>query len=453
MTPRTPRASLPPPGPTDPSGTSGTSDPPASRTGAPLRRLMEGLPLQLAAVVAIAAFLLAGGLGLLTVTASGDQRLELNRALLAEQLESAAYTYARVMVVTETQVAIDDPRLPAGLRRETAHRQELFTQLVEGDRGPVLWAVTYVGGHSLSIRSDYRRERAADERFARTVLWLATGSATVVSLAGLLLARPMSARLRRVARTARRIADGHLDARIGPVPGAREITELAASVDKMAATLQDRLRIEQRFAADVTHELRTPAAGLLAAAEILPESHETDLVRGRVEALCELVEDLLEVSRLGAGVDSVTLEPHRLAEPLHRVVLSTGLPCTVVVDDDSTVLTDPRRLARIVANLLANAHRHGAPPVVLGLDRGTITVRDHGPGYPPDLLAEGPRPFRTGTAGRGRGSGLGLTIAEGHARLIRAELAFDGAPGGGARAVLRLPLDAEPPPPPSARRP
>ncbi|MFF4651967.1 ATP-binding protein [Streptomyces sp. NPDC001380] len=68
-----------------------------------------------------------------------------------------------------------------------------------------------------------------------------------------------------------------------------------------------------------------------------------------------------------------------------------------------------------------------------------VTVRNHGTGWPEELLRDGPQRFRTGAAERGRGHGLGLTIAEGHAGVLEASLEYARAPGGGALAVLRLP--------------
>lgn len=396
---------------------------------------------RVAALIAAVACLLAAALGVLTSVTSSDQRLDLNRSIVLGRLEQALTVYAQTSAVTGDNVALDAP-VPPELARRVADGH-IATQLVDGPGGPTLWAAAGIGPRTLSVRSDYRLEREADDRFVRSTVLLATGSAAVISLVGLLLAKPLSARVRRVSATARTIADGRLDARIGHIRGSREVTELAASVDQMAAALQDRLRTEQRFAADVTHELRTPAAGLLAAAEILPDSHEADLVRNRAEALCDLIEDLLEVSRLDADVDTAHLGPHRLTEVLQRAIASTALPARLHVVNDTAVLTEPRRLERIVANLLANAHKHGEPPVTVTLDQGTVTVRDHGPGYPADLLAQGPRPFRTGTPERGKGSGLGLTIAQGHAHLIKARLAFTNAPDGGAQAVITLPLDAD----------
>jgi len=108
---------------------------------------------------------------------------------------------------------------------------------------------------------------------------------------------------------------------------------------------------------------------------------------------------------------------------------------------DAVVETDPRRVERILTNLAANALRHGAPPVVVEVDGPLVRVRDHGPGFPPDLFAvlhtSGPQRFRTSAPGTG--TGLGLAIAAGQARLLGAELTFRNHPEGGAESVLRLP--------------
>lgn len=101
------------------------------------------------------------------------------------------------------------------------------------------------------------------------------------------------------------------------------------------------------------------------------------------------------------------------------------------------VETDRRRLERVLGNLIANAHKHGRPPVVLTLDGPVVTVRDHGPGFPDYLLTGGPQRFRT--EGGGKGHGLGLTIAVGQSAVIGAELVLVNAEDGGAEARLTLP--------------
>ncbi|MFD9242483.1 sensor histidine kinase, partial [Streptomyces sp. NPDC059556] len=230
----------------------------------------------------------------------------------------------------------------------------------------------------------------------------------------------------------------------GTVRGGDEVAEISAVVDSMADSLQQRIDTEQRFTADVAHELRTPLMGLVTSAELLPEGEVTDMVQSRVRVLRDLVEDLLEVSRLDAGAETSQRGPVDLAALVRDSVARTGLAARVTEREAAVVESDPRRLDRIVSNLVVNAHRHGAGRVEVAVAGRTVTVRDHGPGYPADLLSHGPQRFRTGSAERGHGHGLGLTIASGQARVIGATLDFANARDGGAVATLCLPQDGPP---------
>jgi signal transduction histidine kinase len=211
----------------------------------------------------------------------------------------------------------------------------------------------------------------------------------------------------------------------------------------MAEALQRRLEAERRVTADIAHELRTPVTGLVTAAELLPPGRPSELVRDRVHVLRTLVEDVLEVARLDGAAEHAELQEVALGEFVRRRVGTLAPDAKVLIEEDAVVQTDPRRLERILGNLLANAVRHGSPQIEVTVDGGTLRVRDHGPGFPADLLREGPSRFRTGAADRaGVGHGLGLTIATGQARVLGARLTFRNAPGtadGGAIAQLWLP--------------
>lgn len=103
------------------------------------------------------------------------------------------------------------------------------------------------------------------------------------------------------------------------------------------------------------------------------------------------------------------------------------------------VRTDARRLERILTNLLLNARRHGAGRITVTVSGASVTVRDHGPGFPESLLREGPQRFKTGTAERGQGTGLGLTIAFGQAQVIGAVVTLSNPAPSGAAASVALP--------------
>ncbi|MFC8566647.1 ATP-binding protein [Streptomyces sp. NPDC057245] len=304
---------------------------------------------------------------------------------------------------------------------------------------PSMWAARMHRGAPVAVETDMTADlltrRALDRHMWKYSL---LALAVVVPLSALAAELPHR-RLRRVARTARRIGSGDLTARTGPGRGNDEITAISATVDSMADGLHQRLLTEQRFTADVAHELRTPLMGLVTASDLLPESEATDLVQDRVRVLRTLVEDLLEISRLDAGAERAEMRRVPLAEAVPDTLDRAGLRTRFTATDAGCAETDPRRLDRIVTNLVTNAHRHGRAPVEVTVAGTTVTVRDHGPGFPPDLLTDGPRRFRTGTPERGRGHGLGLTIARGQAAVVGAPLSFANAPDGGAVATLRLP--------------
>jgi signal transduction histidine kinase len=160
-----------------------------------------------------------------------------------------------------------------------------------------------------------------------------------------------------------------------------------------------------------------------------------------VRKLRGLVEDVLEVARLDSQA-AVETEEREVSAMARRA--TAGLDdVRVRIVADTVVTTDPRRVERILTNLATNALRHGAPPVELEVDGSVVRVRDHGPGFPADLLAvlhtSGPQRFRTGS--RTGGTGLGLTIATGQARLLGARLTFRNHPEGGAETELCLPTD------------
>ncbi|GII93475.1 hypothetical protein Ssi02_37060 [Sinosporangium siamense] len=225
---------------------------------------------------------------------------------------------------------------------------------------------------------------------------------------------------------------------------------MGAALDRMADALQARLTAERRVTVDIAQELRTPVAGLVTAAELLPPGRPTELVRDRAAVLRHMVEDILEVARLDDPDVRPTLERRTLSTLVRRALAAARADDGVepVVAADAEVVTDPRRVERILANLVGNAVRHGAAPVTVTVDRAGVAVRDHGPGFPEEMLAmlreSGPRRFASGTAARGVGVGLGLTIAAGQTRVLGARLTFvNASEGAGAEVSPRLPEERD----------
>ncbi|WP_345044770.1 HAMP domain-containing sensor histidine kinase [Streptomyces sannanensis] len=333
---------------------------------------------------------------------------------------------------------LDPPDLPAPLR-ELALSGERGTLVVGHGGRSTMWAAGPADGRALTAQIDYTLSAHTIGHLDRSILWSSALAITATLMVGAFAVTRVTRRLHQTAQVARRISAGDLDARVNdPRTDSRhrdEVATVSGALDHMAATLQDKLLSEQRFTADVAHELRTPLTGLHAAAELLPPGRPSELVRDRVREMRSLTEDLLEISRLDAGGERVELDVHRLGPLAERVARASATEVRIV--RDTYVETDKRRLERVLGNLIANAHRHGAPPVTLTVDGPEVTVRDHGPGYPGYLVDHGPQRFRT--EGGAKGHGLGLTIALGQAAVIRARLAFGNAPDGGAVARLTLP--------------
>ncbi|MFG2641425.1 two-component system sensor histidine kinase CseC [Streptomyces sp. NPDC048370] len=357
---------------------------------------------------------------------------------------------------------INDPMLPPQLDQLMRDKRR-GTYVQEHSHGgpPDVWAaVPLANGDVLSLHIPFADRSATIMKDLDRALII--GSVSVVfggCALGVLIGGQLSRRLRKAAAAAGRVAQGNTDVRVRDAIGGvvrDETDELARAVDALTDALHERIEAERRVTADIAHELRTPVTGLLTAAELLPPGRPTELVRDRAQAMRTLVEDVLEVARLDSASERAELQEIALGEFVERRVRALDPEAVVHVVHESWVSTDPRRLERILGNLLANAAKHGKPPagaderrlpVEVTVEGRVVRVRDHGPGFPEALLREGPSRFRTGASDRaGQGHGLGLTIAAGQARVLGARLTFrnaapEGTPAGagGAIAVLWLP--------------
>ncbi|MFI1177179.1 two-component system sensor histidine kinase CseC [Streptomyces melanogenes] len=372
--------------------------------------------------------------------------LQLDRVLFAQRIYETSKQ-------TRFGAKLNDAALPADLKAKT-DRGRKATSVAEGKNGvPDIWAAVPVGnGDVLSLHSTFtdRSSNVISDLDRALVI----GSVAVVfggCALGILIGGQISRRLRKAAAAATKVAEGHTDVRVRDAIGGvvrDETDELARAVDALTDALQERLEAERRVTADIAHELRTPVTGLLTAAELLPPGRPTELVRNRAQAMRTLVEDVLEVARLDSASERAELQEIALGEFVSRRVAVLDPEVVVRVVHESWVNTDPRRLERILGNLLGNAAKHGKGPVEVTVEGRVVRIRDHGPGFPEALLREGPSRFRTGSSDRaGHGHGLGLTIAAGQARVLGARLTFRNAAGsastpGGAIAVLWLPEHA-----------
>ncbi|MCX4639580.1 HAMP domain-containing histidine kinase [Streptomyces sp. RPA4-5] len=414
--------------------------------------LRTGLRWKLSAAIALVGALVAIALSLVVHNAARHSMLDNSRDVQIERLNFTQKIFESTNRL-QFGAKIDDPSLPPPLRDEVAENKRATYLQDTGQTAPEVWAASPLSnGRVLSIHDSF------PDRF--TVLddldqALVIGSTAVVvggCALGVLVGGRLSKRLRKAAAAAGKLADGDTSVRIRDEVGIGrvrdETDDLAWAVDAMSDALQERIEAERRVTADIAHELRTPVTGLLTAAELLPPGRPSELVRDRAQALRTLVEDVLEVARLDGHAERAELQDVVLGEFVARRVRALDPDIVVDVVREADVTTDPRRLERILGNLIANAARHGRPPIEVTVEGRVLRVRDHGPGFPEALLREGPSRFRTGSSDRaGRGHGLGLTIAAGQARVLGARLTFRNADeltdgSTGAVSVLWLPENA-----------
>ncbi|MGX2996532.1 two-component system sensor histidine kinase CseC [Streptomyces sp. JNUCC 64] len=419
--------------------------------------LRTGLRWKLSAAITLVGAFVALALSLVVHNAARVSMLDNARDLQDERAQFALRSYEASKRL-QFGARVDDPDIPEELRAMAAEgRRATYVSSDHSDGNPDIWAaVPLADGRVLSLRSPFQDRSATIMRDLDRALII--GSIAVVlggCALGVLVGGQLSRRLRKAAAAAGQVAQGNTEVRVVEAIGGvvRDETDyLARSVDAMADALRQRLEAERRVTADIAHELRTPVTGLLTAAELLPPGRPSELVRDRAQAMRTLVEDVLEVARLDSATERAELHDIRLGEFVARRVAVRDSEVRVRVLHDSDVTTDPRRLERILGNLLANAAKHGRTPVEVTVEGRVLRVRDHGPGFPEELLAEGPSRFRTGSSDRaGHGHGLGLTIAAGQARVLGARLSFrnvrapgspEGSPAEGAVAVLWLPEHA-----------
>jgi two-component system, OmpR family, sensor histidine kinase MtrB len=298
------------------------------------------------------------------------------------------------------------------------------------------------------------------------------GVVLLLLLAGItnLVTKQVVRPVRQAAEVAERFADGKLDDRM-PVVGEDDVARLAESYNEMAESIQAQIRqleefglLQRRFTSDVSHELRTPLTTVRMAADVLHASREqfpaglarsTELLVDELDRFEALLGDLLEISRLDAGVDELTADLVDVRGIVDRAVASVRAVAgtagstveTHMPDTEVPAEVDARRVERVLRNLLNNAvdHGEGLPVrvrVAADEDAVAIVVRDFGVGLregEAELVfnrfwrADPSRNRRTG------GTGLGLAISVEDARLHGGWLEAWGDLGKGACFRLTLP--------------
>ena len=273
---------------------------------------------------------------------------------------------------------------------------------------------------------------------------------------GLAMSRTALRPLARVTKAANTIATGRLDTRLDPEDDP-DLDQLVHSFNEMVDAVQTRIEREQRFASDVSHELRSPVTALAAAVDVIVarrgdfterNQQAIDIVASQVKRFDRTVVDLLELSRLDAGASESSLDEVDLADFIPRVMNRYGfsdVPFDARLHGESSAigLLDRRRIERIIVNLLENARDHAGGATRVALETTpegfSISVDDRGPGIAVSERERIFERFARGSASRNStGSGLGLAIVAEHARALGGSASVANSSEGGATFIVSI---------------
>jgi signal transduction histidine kinase len=396
--------------------------------------------------VLVAAVALAGAVGTLIVGAvSGMPGPDL--AHLAEFLLPA-------LVVTVLAMALSRPLLARASLRQRFVAIAGVATVVSLANLAVLARLMFLSSHDATLLT------------ALLLYSLGTGIGAAV-----VVARSTGRDLDRLARTARRLGDGDLDARVGPIAAGPELDALGHTLDEMAERLRAATAREREVEATrrdlmtaVSHDLRTPLASLRAMIEAIDDGvvdGTMDLrrysgeMRRSVTTLSSMVDDLFELAQLDAGAIERETGRARLDEVVRSALAAVGptaerkgLRVETTLADAGDAPCSPR-LERVLQNLLANAVRHtpadGTVRVAARRSPGRLVVEvaDTGEGIPADQLDRVFDPFFRGDPARsGGGAGLGLALAKRIVESIGGTIEARNVPDAGARFAVAIPLSS-----------
>jgi signal transduction histidine kinase len=355
-------------------------------------------------------------------------RLQTNAA--HQLVQRDATTVARTLQNRLRSGLPPDPTDAADAARSLPDRYVTISR----DGGPPVTFGEPLSGDAITARSvtkNFNVTVVADDSVATegiTEALAITGSLAVLAVAvavalAMFQARRLARPLQELAGAADRLGSG--DARpLGRRYGVAELDRVAEGLDGSAERIGDLLAAEREFAADASHQLRTPLTALsMRLEEMMAAADDPAVVREegaaalvQTERLTDVVSELLGRTRSPAGgsrkrvsIDDVVAQQVVEWDPAFR---RKNRKLEVAGDKNLRAYGKPGTLSQVIATLLDNALLHGAGTVTLRTSRTpksvVIEVRDEGKGVPPDLV---PRIFERNVSGKPGGTGLGLALA------------------------------------------
>ena len=343
---------------------------------------------------------------------------------------------------------------------------EILNGLVVGER----ISIPGVGNYEMYVLFGFDSQQRTVDLIGRSMWGTGILLIVLIMMVASIVLRQVIKPVKQAAEVAEQLTSGDLMQRM-EVKGQDEIARLGTAFNEMADTLEQQItrlenlsRVQQRFVSDVSHELRTPLTTIRMASDVIFSARESfdpviarsaELLLSQIERFENLLADLLEVSRFDAEVASLSLDKVDMSTLVRRCADDLGLSSkesdtqfTFDFPDSNIIIDgDPRRIERIMRNLLANAidHSEGKPiELTLRVNESavSVSVRDYGVGLTPQHIERVFDRFWRADPSRSRirgGTGLGLSIAREDAELHGGGIKVWGEIGRGSNFVLTLP--------------
>lgn len=268
-----------------------------------------------------------------------------------------------------------------------------------------------------------------------------------------------------ITETAKRIAAGSYGVQIEKRYD-DEIGALTDTINDMSLKINQSEKMKNEFISSVSHELRTPLTAINGWAETIMNGEVRDagdvkkgmgIIVSEARRLTNMVEELLEFSRIQDGRFTLSVEPMDIKAELEDAVYTyreffrrEGIELNHFDCDEEfpPIAGDPERLRQVFCNLLDNAAKHGGlgkridTAIARDEDQVVITIRDYGPGIPAEELPHVKYKFYKGSS-KARGSGIGLAVCDEIITRHEGTLDIDNAEGGGCIVTIHLPIRAQ----------
>ena len=268
-----------------------------------------------------------------------------------------------------------------------------------------------------------------------------------------------------ITETAKRIAAGSYGVQIEKRYD-DEIGALTDTINDMSLKINQSEKMKNEFISSVSHELRTPLTAINGWAETIMNGEVRDagdvkkgmgIIVSEARRLTNMVEELLEFSRIQDGRFTLSVEPMDIKAELEDAVYTyreffrrEGIELNHFDCDEEfpPIAGDPERLRQGFCNLLDNAAKHGGSgkridtAIARDEDQVVITIRDYGPGIPAEELPHVKYKFYKGSS-KARGSGIGLAVCDEIIPRHEGTLDIDNAEGGGCIVTIHLPIRAQ----------